>query len=82
MGECDEEIKHVVVQSMSQNMELVIPFSTLCKKWLRALVVVWMTCSDNLNLGLRCFMCFQKAVMYGDSELFIWTLRRIYVGYF
>ena len=67
LSECDEEIKHVVVQSMSQCIELIVVFPNLCKKWLRALVVVWVTCNDNLNLALRCFVCFQKAMLSGDG---------------
>ena len=67
---------------MSQCMELIIVFPNLCKKWLRALVVVWVTSIDNLNLALRCFVCFQKAMLSGDGELYLWALRRVYVGYF
>ena len=63
-------------------MNLVGVFPALCKKWLRALVSFWASSSTNLNLGLRCFVCFQKALGSGDSELYIWLMRRIYVGYF
>jgi hypothetical protein len=82
LGECEEEIRHVVVQSMGQSVELVCAFPGLCRKWVRALVVLWATCSENLNLGLRCFLCFQKAMQGGGQELYIWAMRRIYVGYF
>ena len=82
LGECDEEIRHVVVQSMTQSMELVSAFPALRRKWIRALVTIWANCGENLNLGLRCFICFKKAMEIDDEEFYIWVLRRIYVGYF
>ena len=67
---------------MSQCIEMVCVFPVLCRKWVRALTDIWATSSENLNLGLRCFVCFQKVMKSGNQDLLIWVLRRIYVGYF
>ena len=43
LGESDDEIKHIVVQSMVQNIDLVNAFPQLFRKWVRALVGIWAT---------------------------------------
>ena len=52
---------------MSQSTELVAAYPALRRKWLRALVTIWANCGDNLNLGLRCFVCFKKTMEQGDD---------------
>jgi len=60
LGECEEEIKHVVVQSMSKSILLTPAFPTLARKWIRALTHIWATSWENLNLGLRCFVALER----------------------
>lgn len=82
LGECDVEIKHVVVQSMAKSAWLTPAYPTLARKWVRELTKIWATSGDNLNLGLRCFVAFEKILRAGNDEFYMWGLRRIYVGYF
>ena len=82
LGECEEEIKHVVVESMFKSILLTPAFSSLSRKWVRALVETWATASDNLNLALRCFVALERLPRASEQEVLLWGLRRVYVGYF
>ena len=67
---------------MSKSAWLTPAYPLLTRKWLKELTKTWATSSDNLNLGLRCFVAFQKILSVSSDEFYMWGLRRFYVGFF
>jgi hypothetical protein len=52
---------------MSKSILLTVAFPDLSRKWVRALISVWATSGENLNLSLRCFMAL-GALLRKSSE--------------
>lgn len=82
LEESDEEIKHIIVEGMSRSIMLVGPFIPIAKKWMKSLLALWSQSKENLNISLRCHMALSKFFKHCDANLYMWTLRRMYVSYF
>lgn len=82
LAESSEEIKHIVVEGMSRAIVLVGPYVPIAKRWIKALLELWSTCSENLNISLRCHLALSKYLRACDPGMYMWGLRRMYVSYF
>ena len=82
LAESSDEIKHIIVEGMSRSIVLVGPFIPITKRWIKALLDLWSTCSDNLNISLRCHLALAKYFKSCDNSMYMWGLRRMYVCYF
>jgi hypothetical protein len=67
---------------MAKSAWLTPAYEPLARKWLKELTKIWASSTENLNLGLRCFLAFEKLMRIGSDEFYMWGLRRVYIGFF
>lgn len=71
-----------MVEGMNRCVRFLGPYERIAKKWMKVIIGLWSTSVENLNIPLRCHIGLSKYLSICESGMYMWILRRLYVGYF